>query len=109
MPVRALHRGEHALDKRLGHVLVKEIAHAVHENPPRPSPPKRQLEQVGMLRKGKRARVTGIAHRLQSASEAFRVTVLAPGADLRATSDRIPGRVGPFDACRRAHRVASSR
>lgn len=92
-----LHRLEYAANEPERHVRMKQVAHRVHENPPRRFPRARQIKRVFVQRHSKAPAVAVIPHRSQTQRQAFGIAVLAAGADLRATRHRIPRRLCPFD------------
>ena len=93
----ALHRIENPIDKCDRHLSVKQIPHPVHKNHSW-TPPTRGLRQSGLHAASSRNRArTGARDTAEPLCETLGVTVIAPRPNLRASSDRIPGRIGPFD------------
>src|SRR5659263_253711 len=97
MPVRLPHDIENALDEIGGNVPMEKIAHGVHENRARLLPVKRQTQRMLMNSRLETVHVVALAHRLKTARHAFGVAVAATRACLSATSDGVPGGLGPFD------------
>jgi hypothetical protein len=105
---RERHHRTHAIDERVGHVRVKQVAHRVDEHLPRLLPAQRLIEPV-LVRHyvGERALPinrfalrSGADDLLSSehlGREALGVAVRAARAHLRAAGDRIPRRVSPLD------------
>src|SRR2546421_2103925 len=83
--------------------LMKQITHAIDEDPFGLPPPEGQCELICMLGHSKAILVPWVPHGPQSERKAFRVAVLAARTDLCAASKRVPGCVGPFDAGTVAH------
>jgi len=103
VPSRFHHDVEHATDVVVGHGIVEQVAHAVHEDLARLAPPKRQVDLVGMQRQREAIRVTSIAHRLETFGQPLGVAVLTAGRDLRAARYRVPRRVSPLNCAVIAH------
>jgi len=97
------HRREDSLDERKWNVIVKEVAHRIHEHDPRLAPAARNVQQIRMQRHLKAVTVAIAAHGLQALRHPFGVTVSATFADLGAPGDRIPSHFGPFDVGSRRH------
>lgn len=97
MPVRPRHDIEHALDVLDRHVLVKEVAHRVHEDRLRLPPPKGQLQHVRLEGEREPVPIIRLPHRLQPLGHPLGVAVLAPGTDLVTPRHRVPGRLRPLD------------
>src|SRR5271163_176885 len=96
VPGRSLHHPANLRDEIDWDVVVKEIAHRIHENSLRHAPLERDLQ---LLRH--EAKVETLLERMardaaKPLREGFGVAVLAAGADLGASANRIPGRIGPF-------------
>ena len=97
VPVHLLHDVEHAAQEFSGNVLVEQVAHGVHEDEPGP-PPLFRLPEAFRAEREVEARFEGVARNVPEAfREAFRIAVVAAGAQLGASGDRIPGSVGPLD------------
>ena len=97
MPTRVPHDPRDPEDVLVGHGLMKEVAHRVDEDHPG-RPPLERLLQLVRNQPDVEAKLEGMpGHATEALRERLRVAVLAPGADLRATADGVPGRVGPLD------------
>ncbi len=84
-------------------LFVEQIAHRVDENHPGLTPPQR-LRQFSGNKPQVEALLEGMAlHAAEPFSEPFRVAVLAAWTDLRATANRVPCRVSPFDFRKQRH------
>lgn len=117
-PVRAL--GEHLIDMPVGlqhhgsdrcnigvrNALVKQIAHGIHEDHARRSPAQGFIQLLGDEPKVEPLleRMTGDA--AKAFCERFGVTVGTSGANLRAASNGIPGRIRPLDLRVVTHRMS---
>ena len=97
MPVRAVHDIEDAFDVVSRDLFMEEIAHRVDEDALRGLPVKRQFQHLRLQRELKSIPVVGLSHRLQALRKTLGIAMLAAGAYLGASGDRIPGRVCPFD------------
>src|SRR2546423_596609 len=100
---RAAHHVEHALDELVGHVLVKEIRHAIDENAPTGSPAERKLERAGNKPEIEALLERMIRHATETFREGLGVAVLAARRDLRASAYRVPRRVRPLDRASVGH------
>jgi len=94
---RLLHHFEYTVDELVRHRLMKQITHAVDEDPPGLSPPQRLGELVRVKRHTESVMVSRNAHGAKTQRKALGVAVLAARTDLGATSDGIPCRVSPLD------------
>src|SRR5579872_6176131 len=97
MPVGHFHDAHNLLDIRIRNRFVEKIAHRIHENRFLRAP----LEWLRQLL-GHESQIEALFVRMawdpsKAFGESFGVAVFAAGADLRAASHRIPGRVGPFN------------
>jgi hypothetical protein len=90
-------RVEYGLDVIIGHVLVKKVAHGIHEDHAGRRPSQRSFEKIRLQCGAKLVPIAMLAHRVKSASHAFRIAEFAPGADLRAARNRIPSGVSPLN------------
>ena len=70
---------------------MKQIGHGVDEDEARPAPFQRVFKSRLVHGDGKRVPVLLHSHRLQSPGQPFCIAELAPGANLRASRDRVPG------------------
>jgi hypothetical protein len=102
---------EHAIDERVGDLLVEQVAHRIDKDHPRPLPAER-LGEFGVDRVDAAgplavlvddAFVAFTAHRLEAEGHAHRVAVVAAGRHDAATDGGVPRRVGPFDFAFVAH------
>jgi hypothetical protein len=107
MPGGLVHNREDLMNEFLRHVLMKQIAHAVHEDPSRLAPSERQRELVPVQGHRKPVPVPGIPHGAKSKRKALRITVFAAWTDLRATRHGVPGRIGPLNPGMIAHTAGS--
>lgn len=107
VPVRAAHDVEDALDVLDRHIFVEEIAHRVDEDRLRLFPLQRKVEHLRLKRERKAVPIVRLPHRLQPLRHALRIAVLAPRADFRATRDRVPSGLRPFDARSLGHQRIS--
>src|SRR5258708_37873828 len=100
VPVGSFHRIEHGIDKWSGHFFMKEVTHRVDEDAPWLSPTQRLSQPLSTQFQVKTIfeRMTGDTSK--ALGEAFGVAKIAAAADLRATRNRIPRCVSPFDWCR---------
>src|SRR5262249_11892671 len=90
------------------HPLVEEVAHRVDENTLGLPPLQRKPEPAWPQPKVEAVLVRMTWHAAKTLCKRECVTMLAPGAHLRATSHGIPRRVGPFDLRVVAHAWGSS-
>src|SRR5688572_16923623 len=90
MPVGSLHRFEYAIDETLRHSLVKEIAHRIDEDHPRPFPFHGLLKALRPQRQVKPRLEWMPGHSPESLSKSFCVAVVTAGGDLGATGDGVP-------------------
>jgi hypothetical protein len=103
VPVGQRHHAGHANDELVRHVLVEQVAHRVHEHAAARRPQERVAEFLGHETQVE-ALLVGVAlHTAEAFRERRGVTDFAAGADLRATADGVPRRVGPFDFGAVAH------
>ena len=91
------HSQEHLSHEVERHLLVEEVAHAVHEHPSPRSPLAGGIEPVVVEPDRRLARQKRTAT-LEPQRDAFRVAVGASRADLRAAGYRVPCSVRPFDS-----------
>src|SRR5256885_14351004 len=98
MPTRAAHDLEDLLYVSERNVLMKQVAHGVHEDRLRLLPPKWKLKHVWLQREFEAIPIVRLAHRLETFGHAFGIAMLAARANLGATGDRVPGRFCPLDA-----------
>lgn len=110
MPIRSRHHTRHLDDVFVGNVLVKQVAHGVHENHPGRSPTQwiAELFQHDAQIKAKLKWMAGNA--APTFGKRLGVTVLAAGANLGTATNWIPCRIRPLDfrfvAHNRIERVA---
>ena len=90
MPVRGLHDLAHLLDIVVGNVLMEQVAHRIYKYHSRLYPTERIKQSFGDDSKIKAQLVRVSRYAAKTLSECFSVAVFTAGADLSATSDRIP-------------------
>src|SRR5438445_7865168 len=97
VPVRRRHHAGDRDDVVIRHVLVKKVAHRVHENHPGRPPAKRVAKFFGNEPQveAKLERMT--RHTAKTLGEGLGVTMHAAGTDLGASPNRIPSCVRPLD------------
>ena len=103
VPIRRRHHARNGLRIIVRHSRLEQIAHRVHEHQLGRAPSKR-LRQL--LRHQPQIKPLLIRMSLDPAKplrKRLGIAVLAPGADLDATADRVPGCVGPFNGGLKAH------
>src|SRR6266436_958604 len=103
VPRCALHRIEDAIDKILGNVLMEKVAHGIHEDHAGRAPAERLLQPLRTQSQIEASLEWMTRSTTKSFREALSIAVIASGADLRAASDGVPGRVSPLDCCRVSH------
>ncbi len=96
VPCGAIHDIEHPEDEVQRDPLMKQVAHGVDEDGLRCLPGQRQRQSVLVYRQVEPGRIVRLPHGLEAFGHAFSIAVLAPGADLGAAGDGIPGRFRPF-------------
>ena len=101
--MRAFHRVTHAPNKFLRHLLVKQVAHRVHEDHSWFSPSERLIEALGPQRQIESVFKWMAGRPAKTLGEAFSVTVIAACADLCAASDWVPRRIRPLDSRAACH------
>src|SRR5688572_4692875 len=99
MPIGGFHHCGSINDETIRHIPMKQVAHRVDEHHPRGAPPQWLLELLWNQPQIESLLVRMPWATTESLSECFRIAADAAGANLRATADGIPRRVGPFD-CR---------
>src|SRR5271166_1435096 len=97
VPVRCPHDFANPGDVLGRHRLVEEIAHRIDEYPLWRAPFQRGFQLFGNEPEVEAEFERMPGHSAKSLGKPFGITMLATGADLRATADRIPGSVGPLD------------
>ena len=97
MPVRQLHNSNNGEDVIVRDIRVKEITHRVDENHLWLRPEEWFHEFMRNSPEIKPLLVRMSRNPPESLGEGFRIAANAAGANLGATTDRIPCRIGPFD------------
>ena len=92
------HHGENLLDELDRYILMEEITHRIDKDGARLLPAQRNHQRILMKSKFETIGVIRLAHQFQPAREPLSIAVLAARADLVATGERVPGRLGPLDA-----------
>ena len=90
-------------DELVGHALMEEVGHGVHEDHLRLFPSERQLKPFGPEPQIEPLFKRMSRHTAKPLGKRLRIAMFAPGTDFRAAGDRIPGRVGPFDMRLKTH------
>ncbi len=105
VPGRGLHHATNLRDLLGWNVLVKQVAHRVNEDAFGNPPLERDFQLLGNQSQIKSLleRMTG--NPAKSLGEGLCIAVLASGADLGASANRIPGCIGPLYGTVFAHRV----
>ena len=86
------------IDELVRNVRVKQVRHAVHENPARPFPPQRLVKPFRMAL-NVCERPTMVRRKMnQPRPIALGIAVLATLAYLGASGNRVPGGIGPLDS-----------
>ena len=99
VPISLLHRIEHLVVKAFWYVLVKEIAHGIDEYHFRFFPEQRLMKSIGPQFEIKPTLKWMTGNTAKTLWKAFGIAIVTTSADFRATRDRVPSRIGPFD-CR---------
>lgn len=99
MPGRGFHRIEHAPNEFAWNLLVKQIAHRIHENHARGTPAERLLQTLGSKCEVKAGFERMSGRPAKTLGKTFSVAMIATGTDLGAPGDRVPSCVGPLDVC----------
>jgi DNA invertase Pin-like site-specific DNA recombinase len=99
MPIRVLHGIEDTVDERAANILVKEVAHRIHEDHARLLPKQRLTEPCRPKFQVETLLVRMIRYTSPAFCKTLGVAVIAPETDLRAACYRVPSRVRPFDFC----------
>ena len=105
VPIGPFHRIEYLPDVLVGYLLMKQIAHRVHEDELRTPPMQRLLYTLrpqGQVETGFERMALDPAKTL---GKPFGVAMIASGADLRAARNRVPGAVRPLDGAFQRHKV----
>src|SRR6266446_5755459 len=97
MPVRSSHHVERSKDEVCRYALMKHVAHRIDEYCLGFLPTERKFQSCFVESKRKAIHIISLPHRFESQCHALRVTMLAAWANLRATRERIPGGLGPFN------------
>jgi hypothetical protein len=97
VPVGLKHDARHTLDVLVGYAVLEEIAHTIDENSlwRGPSQGFQKLLRHQARREPMLIRVAGDA--AETLGECLRIAVFAAGADFKATTHWIPGRLRPLD------------
>src|SRR6266853_720783 len=103
VPRRAFHRIKDAIDEILGNVLVEKVTHGIHEDHARRAPAERLFQPFRTQGQIEASLEWMTWSTTKSFGDPLGIAVIAPGADLRAASDGVPGRVSPLDCCRVSH------
>ncbi len=103
MPPRPIHRLEHGRDVLVGYLFVEQVAHRVHKDEPPALPLQRQFESLRPELQVEAVLIGVARHPPEAFRERLRVAMGTTRADLRATRDRIPGRLRPLDRRTVAH------
>ena len=98
MPVRALHRVEYAMDVLERNVFVEQVTHRIDEDELRVPPARRVLESFWTQSQIKASLKRMSLDIAKAFGKALGIAVVATGADLGATGDRVPAAVGPLDS-----------
>src|SRR5688572_21396860 len=109
MPVRSIHHIHNAAYVVVGDAGVEEVAHRVHENHPGRPPAERLNELFRNKPKVKTLFVRMSRYAAKTLRERLGIAMRTSGTDLRAPSDRIPGRIRPFDLRVQSHEISASR
>ena len=99
MPICLLHDTEDLVYELPWDLLVKKIAHGIHEDPARSTPPQRLAQTAITELKVKPSFVRMTDNTPESFGKALSIAIVATARDLGATRNRVPSRVSPFD-CR---------
>ncbi len=91
------HYIEYFLNEVEGHAFVEQVAHGAYEYHLWLRPFKRRLDDMLVGGQCKSVRIIRLSHGFEAPGHTFGITVLAPGTDLGASGDWVPGRIGPFD------------
>ena len=97
VPVRHFHGAPHLTDEVIGHVLVERVTHADGKDAPRGFPLERQAETFRPQSQVKPLREVMARDPAEALRECQCIAMVAAGGHLGTSSDRIPGRIRPFD------------
>jgi hypothetical protein len=106
VPVSLDHNPDDILYIRIGHIILEQVAHAVHEDGTGARPLKGLDQFLGNEAKIEALPVWMSLNPTKPLSESLCVAVLAAWTDFSATAKGIPSRVGPLDFRMVAHRLA---
>ena len=85
---------DNPVDESERNLRMEKVAHGVDEPDRWLLPPARRIEAPGEQRY---VEAIFIAHALEPLGERFCIAILAAWRDLRATGNRVPGVISPFD------------
>src|SRR4051794_11365722 len=90
MPVCALHRVKHLVQKLSRDLFVEEITHGIYEHSTWSTPMQWLFQLVRSQREVEAVRKWMIRRAAESLCYSLGIAVIAAGANLRATADRVP-------------------
>lgn len=91
-----IHDLEHLFDEAQWYLIVKQVAHRIHENYARFSPSTWDVQRFMVATHGKTIGIFGNPHCLQSSSHHFSIAILAASRNFVAASGGIPSEFSPF-------------
>src|SRR5713226_6750551 len=97
MPVGCLHCREYTLDELVRDLLVKQIAHRVHEDDSRLTQLQRQTQPAGPEHQVESVFVRMSRHAPEAFNEVVGIAVVAPWRYLRTSRDRVPRCLRPLN------------
>ena len=103
MPIRRFHRIKDTVDEAFRDLLVEEVTHRIDEDHPWPLPAERLPNALGAQCEIKAIFKGMPGDPAPAFSKALGVTIVAAAGDLRASGDRIPRCISPFNCASVRH------